>query len=42
MVATFGLDDVLECLKITGLFALVYSVSALVGFCFVNFLFERR
>ncbi|WP_286672902.1 hypothetical protein [Campylobacter vulpis] len=41
VIEPFSLSDVLEILKITGLFALVYSVSAWVGFFFINSLFER-
>lgn len=42
VVEPFNLSDVVECLKITGLFALIYSLGALVGFFFVNFLFEMK
>ncbi|EPB3789416.1 hypothetical protein ACRGNJ_001601 [Campylobacter upsaliensis] len=41
VVEPFSLSDVLEILKITGFFALVYSFGALVGFALVNLLFER-
>lgn len=41
VVEPFSLSDVLEILKITGFFALVYSLWALVGFVLVNLLFER-
>ncbi|EJR7631577.1 hypothetical protein N1A46_001323 [Campylobacter upsaliensis] len=41
VVEPFNLSDVLEILKITLFFALVYSVGALVGFVLVNLLFER-
>lgn len=41
MIEPFNLSDVLEILKITAFFALVYSVGALVGFFVVNYFFER-
>ncbi|HEF3562028.1 TPA: hypothetical protein R9129_000316 [Campylobacter upsaliensis] len=41
VIEPFSLSDVLEILKITGFFALVYSFGALVGFFFVNLLFEK-
>ena len=42
MVEPFNFNDVLEILKITAFFALVYGVGGFLGYMFVNSLFERK
>lgn len=42
VVGAFSFADVLECLKITLFFALVYGVGGFLGYMFVNSLFERK
>ncbi|EOG9652579.1 hypothetical protein ACLMNI_001175 [Campylobacter upsaliensis] len=42
MVEPFNFNDVLEILKITLFFALVYGVGGFLGYMFVNSLFERK
>lgn len=42
MLEPFGLNDVLECLKIAFFFALGYSVGAFVCFELVNLLFNKK